>query len=78
MDESTKYLDDLTKKLPDYFGILPKAELQVKRVEAFREQDGAPQHYSAGTRMVPEKGPTMCIIGYERYAKINNGRRSLS
>jgi len=49
LDESTKYLDDLTKKLPDYFGILPKAKLQVKRVEAFREQDGAPQHYSAGT-----------------------------
>ncbi|WP_178989164.1 DUF885 domain-containing protein [Winogradskyella schleiferi] len=49
LDESTKYLDDLTKKLPDYFGILPKADLEVRRVEAFREQDGAPQHYSAGT-----------------------------
>lgn len=49
IDESTKYLDELTKKLPDYFGILPKAKLQVKRVEAFREQDGAPQHYSQGT-----------------------------
>lgn len=49
LDESTKYLDDLTKKLPDYFGILPKAKLEVRRVEAFREQDGAPQHYSAGT-----------------------------
>ncbi len=49
LDESTKYLDDLTKKLPDYFGILPKAKLEVKRVEAFREQDGAPQHYSGGT-----------------------------
>jgi len=49
LDESTKYLDDLSKKLPEYFGILPKAKLEVKRVEAFREQDGAPQHYSAGT-----------------------------
>ncbi|MEB8330200.1 DUF885 domain-containing protein [Flavobacteriaceae bacterium KMM 6897] len=49
LDESTKYLDDLTEKLPEYFGILPKAKLEVKRVEAFREQDGAPQHYSAGT-----------------------------
>lgn len=48
LDESTKYLEELTKKLPDYFGILPKAELEVRRVEAFREQDGAPQHYSAG------------------------------
>ncbi|MGK0212161.1 MAG: hypothetical protein ACI9D4_002503 [Polaribacter sp.] len=49
LDESTKYLDDLTKKLPDYFGILPKAKLEVRRVEAFREQDGAPQHYRGGT-----------------------------
>ncbi|MDW5288694.1 DUF885 domain-containing protein [Formosa sp. PL04] len=43
------YLDDIEMKLPDYFGVLPKAKLEVKRVEAFREQDGAPQHYSAGT-----------------------------
>jgi uncharacterized protein (DUF885 family) len=49
LDESTKYLDNLTKKLPDYFGILPKAKLEVRRVESFREQDGAPQHYAAGT-----------------------------
>ncbi|MCK0157734.1 DUF885 domain-containing protein [Cellulophaga sp. F20128] len=47
--ESIKYLDNIAKKLPDYFGILPKAKLEVKRVEAFREQDGAPQHYAAGT-----------------------------
>ncbi|MFD0932098.1 DUF885 domain-containing protein [Psychroflexus salinarum] len=49
LDLATKYIDEITKKLPDYFGILPKAELQVKRVESFREQDGAPQHYMAGT-----------------------------
>lgn len=49
LDESTHYLDELTKKLPDYFGILPKAKLEVRRVEAFREQDGAPQHYHPGT-----------------------------
>lgn len=49
LDESTQYLDELTKKLPDYFGILPKAKLEVRRVEAFREQDGAPQHYSPGS-----------------------------
>ncbi len=49
LDESKMYLDELTKKLPDYFGILPKADLVVRRVEAFREQDGAPQHYNRGT-----------------------------
>jgi uncharacterized protein (DUF885 family) len=36
-------------KLPDYFGLRPKAGLVVKRVEAFREQPGAAQHYMQGT-----------------------------
>lgn len=49
LELATKYIDEITEKLPDYFGILPKADLQVKRVEPFREQDGAPQHYMAGT-----------------------------
>ncbi len=49
IDDSKMYLDELTKKLPDYFGILPEADLEVKRVEALREQDGAPQHYFPGT-----------------------------
>lgn len=43
------HLNEIESKLPDYFGILPKAGLIVKRVEAFREQDGAPQHYYPGT-----------------------------
>lgn len=47
--DSQEHLDFINKKLPDYFGILPKADLVVKRVEPFREQDGAAQHYFAGT-----------------------------
>ncbi len=42
-------LGTMRKKLPDYFGILPKAPLVVKRVEAFREEPGGAQHYFAGT-----------------------------
>lgn len=49
LDESKRYLDAITEQLPDYFGILPKAQLEVRRVESFREQDGAPQHYMPGT-----------------------------
>ncbi len=49
LDKSTAYLDAIKSKLPDYFGILPKADLVVRRVEAFREQPGAPQHYNQGT-----------------------------
>lgn len=49
LDLNNKYLDEITLKLPDYFGRLPKAALEVRRVEAFREQAGGAQHYSAGT-----------------------------
>lgn len=49
IDDSQAYLDFIAEQLPKYFGILPKAALVVKRVEAFREQDGAAQHYFPGT-----------------------------
>ncbi len=49
LDDSTAFLDDIKAKLPQYFGILPKADLVVKRVEAFREQPGGAQHYFPGT-----------------------------
>ncbi|MDG1783255.1 MAG: DUF885 domain-containing protein [Porticoccaceae bacterium] len=49
IDDATAAIENLRKELPNYFGILPKADLVVKRVEAFREQDGAPQHYHSGT-----------------------------
>jgi uncharacterized protein (DUF885 family) len=43
------YLGVIKQRLPDYFGLLPKADLIVKRVEAFREEPGAAQHYFNGT-----------------------------
>ncbi|WP_054113148.1 DUF885 domain-containing protein [Marinagarivorans algicola] len=49
IDEATAAIDNIKKELPNYFGILPKADLEVRRVESFREQDGAPQHYYSGT-----------------------------
>lgn len=49
LDLANEYLDAMNKVLPQYFGILPKADLVVRRVEAFREQDGAAQHYMSGT-----------------------------
>ena len=42
---SEDYLAAMKAKLPEYFGILPKADLIVKRVEAFREEPGGAQHY---------------------------------
>ena len=47
--DTETYLGYIEDQLPKYFGILPKADLVVKRVEPFREQDGAAQHYFPGT-----------------------------
>lgn len=49
IDAAKGHIDALRSKLPKYFGILPKADLEVRRVEAFRERDGAAQHYRSGT-----------------------------
>ena len=47
--DATAAIDKIKAVLPQYFGILPKADLVVRRVEPFREQPGAAQHYFAGT-----------------------------
>jgi uncharacterized protein (DUF885 family) len=47
--DATAAIDKIKAVLPKYFGILPKADLVVRRVEAFREQPGAAQHYFPGT-----------------------------
>ncbi len=49
IDDATAAIENIKSKLPDYFGILPKADLEVRRVEPFREQPGAAQHYFPGT-----------------------------
>ena len=49
IDDSQQYLDFINSRLPEFFGTLPKAGLVVKRVEPFREQPGAAQHYFPGT-----------------------------
>ena len=49
IDEATQVIGNIKQHLPEYFGLLPKADLVVKRVEAFREEDGAAQHYYPGT-----------------------------
>ena len=48
IDEATQVIANIKKQLPGYFGLLPKADLVVRRVEAFREQPGAAQHYFPG------------------------------
>ena len=47
--EASEILSEVDNMLPSFFGILPKAGLEVRRVEAFREQDGGAAHYRRGT-----------------------------
>jgi uncharacterized protein (DUF885 family) len=47
--DTAKFYASIKKQLPVFFGILPKADIEVKRVEAFREQDGGVGHYYPGT-----------------------------
>ena len=47
--DATAAIDRIKTVLPNYFGILAKADLVVRRVEAFREQPGAAQHYFPST-----------------------------
>ena len=49
LEESRALLTSLQKQLPAFFGVLPKAGLVVKRVESYREQAGAAQHYIPST-----------------------------
>jgi uncharacterized protein (DUF885 family) len=50
LEMAEAHLAEMYAELPDYFGILPKAGLEVKRVEAFRETAGGAAHYRRGTK----------------------------
>ena len=43
--EATRLIDVMRERLPEVFGLLPKAELTVKRVEKFREQSAGKAFY---------------------------------
>jgi uncharacterized protein (DUF885 family) len=49
LETSRGFYAGIERRMPEFFGIRPKGGLVVKRVEAFREQPGAPQHYQSGT-----------------------------
>ena len=45
--EAKSLIDTIEQRLPEYFGILPKAELNIKAVEAFREKSAGKAFYQA-------------------------------
>lgn len=44
--EATRLIDVMRTRIPEFFGILPKAPIEVKRVEAFREKSAGKAFYS--------------------------------
>jgi uncharacterized protein (DUF885 family) len=47
MDEAKAYIDNIEGKLPEFFGLTPKAPMVVKRVEAFRERSAGKAFYQS-------------------------------
>lgn len=46
LSEATALIDTMRETIPDYFGILPKADLEVRRVEPFRENSSGKAFYN--------------------------------
>lgn len=46
LKEATKFIDDMKVRLPEVFNKLPKAELEVRAVEAFREKAAGKAFYN--------------------------------
>lgn len=49
LENYRKYTEAMWKKLPQYFGRLPKANVEVMPVEAFREKEASGAQYEGGT-----------------------------
>ncbi|MCV2885406.1 DUF885 domain-containing protein [Aestuariibacter sp. AA17] len=45
LKEAMAYIDEMEKRIPEFFGLTPKAPMIVKRVEAFREQSAGKAFY---------------------------------
>ncbi|WP_371195531.1 DUF885 family protein [Glaciecola sp. SC05] len=50
LTEAKAYIDKMEAKIPDYFGLVPKAQMIVKRVEAFREQSAGKAFYQSPSK----------------------------
>jgi len=63
LDLYRKYVDQMWLKLPDLFGRLPKAKVQVMPVEEFREKEAAAASYIDGTPDGSRPGRIMVNTG---------------
>ena len=50
MADAKALIDTMEEKIPEYFGLTPKARMQVKRVEAFREKSAGKAFYQSPSK----------------------------
>jgi uncharacterized protein (DUF885 family) len=50
MSQAKALIDIMEAKVPEYFGLTPKARMQVKRVEAFRERSAGKAFYQSPSK----------------------------
>jgi uncharacterized protein (DUF885 family) len=67
MKEAAEYIDVMEAKIPEYFGLRPKARMIVKRVEAFREKSAGKAFYQS-----PSKDGTRPGIYYANLYNMEN------
>ena len=58
-----KYIDQMYARLPQYFGRLPKAKVEVMPVEAYREKEASGAQYVDGTPDGKRPGHVMVNTG---------------
>ena len=74
LDLAAGYLERMTDVLPNYFGILPQAGIEVRRVEAFREEDGGSAVIHAGNpRRFPARGVLRASLRHALDAQVSAG-----
>jgi uncharacterized protein (DUF885 family) len=67
LDLYGKYIDQMWRKLPDLFGRLPKAKVEVLPVESYREKEASAAQYVDGTADGKRPGHVMVNTGdYEK------------
>lgn len=47
MSEAKAYIDQMKARIPEYFGLIPQADMVIKRVEAFRERSAGKAFYQS-------------------------------
>ncbi|MGQ8366810.1 DUF885 domain-containing protein [Glaciecola sp. 1036] len=47
LNQAKALIDDMKTRLPEYFGLIPQADIRVKAVEAFREQTAGKAFYQS-------------------------------